>query len=74
MNRTTEARHHLHPLRVWRAATGLSQKELAREAGIARSTVIRLEAGEVPTVKTANAVANVLGVDREALFPPEEQT
>jgi len=40
-------------------------------AGVSRRQVSRLEAGEsTPTRKTANAIAFVLAVEPEALFPP----
>ena len=61
-----------HPLRVYRVSKSLSQQALAEASGVARSTIIRLEAGDEPTIKTANAIANVLGVSRLALFPPDQ--
>lgn|GEM_PF-6680550 len=59
------------PLRVYRVARGYSQESLGRVAGVSRRQVSRLEAGEsTPTRKTANAIAFVLAVEPEALFPP----
>lgn len=60
-----------HPVRIYRTAMCMSQGELAAAAGVSRLTVIRLEAGESPSLKTANAVAHALDVDRAALFPPK---
>lgn len=57
------------PLKIYRTASCLSQAELAALAGLARSTIIRLEAGDPPSRRTANAVAAVLGRSPAALFP-----
>ena len=58
-------------LRVYRTSRGLSQEELGRCAGVSRRQLVRLESGEaVPSRKTANAIAFVLGIPVEALFLP----
>ena len=61
-----------HPVRVYRISRMWSQVDLAKAAGVARTTIMRIEAGTKPTLRTANAIANVLGAPVEALFPPEE--
>lgn len=66
-------RRSAHPLRIWRTAKCLSQLDVAQEAGLARTTIIRIEAGEHPTLRTANAIANAIGVDRLALFGPDPE-
>jgi transcriptional regulator with XRE-family HTH domain len=59
------------PLRVYRTARGLSQRELAYLAGVSRRQIVRLESGSsTPALKTANSLALVLAVSPEALFPP----
>ena len=56
-----------------RNAAGLSQDALAREAGIGRVTLVRLEKGEqTPRYKTLGAIAKALGVEgAELLVEPE---
>ena len=50
-------------LREWRAERLLSIRDLAREAGVAPSTVYLIEAGRaVPHPSTMRAIAAVLGV------------
>ena len=60
-------------IRRLRNAAGLSQAALAREAGIGRVTLVRLEKGEQsPRYKTLDAIARALGVDvSELLVEPE---
>jgi len=51
-------------IRRLRNAAGLSQDALAREAGIGRVTLVRLENGEqTPRYKTLGAIAKALKVD-----------
>ena len=58
------------PLRVLRVAFGLTQDELARAAGIGRTTVVQLEKGTgLPKLRTARAVAHVLRCEVLDLFP-----
>lgn len=61
------------PLRIYRISRCYSQRDLAEAAGVDRATVIRLEAGNRPSRKTANAIANVLGISAGVLFPVTEQ-
>ena len=60
-------------IRRLRNAAGLSQDALAREAGIGRVTLVRLEKGEqTPRYKTLGAIARALGVDvLDLLVEPE---
>lgn len=59
-------------LRVYRAAAGASQEELAQKAGISRPTLSNLERGVTrPLPLTARAVAAALGQPVEAVFPNE---
>ena len=45
-----------------RAASGLSQAELAEKVGVAQSMVAQIERGsKMPTVTLANALAQALG-------------
>lgn len=64
-----QERRSARPLRIYRVAQSLSQREAAAAAGVDRATIIRLEAGHKPSAKTANALAYALGVDVAALFP-----
>lgn len=59
------------PLALARFSAGLTQRELAAAAGIATTTVVRLEGGEnTPQLRTARAIAAVLGrSDLDYLFP-----
>ncbi|MEE9282312.1 MAG: substrate-binding domain-containing protein [Myxococcota bacterium] len=60
-------------LRERRAAAGLTQAELAREAGVSRPRVSAIEAGRhTPSVTAALALARALGASVEELFPSEE--
>ena len=60
-------------IRRLRKSAGLSQDALAREAGIGRVTLVRLEKGEQsPRFKTLGEVANALGVGiSDLLVEPE---
>jgi predicted transcriptional regulator len=51
-------------LRRERRRAGLTQEELAKEAGVGVATIARLEAGEIdaPRVSTLRKLANTLGV------------
>jgi putative transcriptional regulator len=54
-----------------RKRAGLSQKQLATRAGVARSTVARIELGlHQPSVTVALALATELDTTVEALFSP----
>ena len=69
---TRYAQRRSTPLRIWRAASGLSQCELASLAGVRHETVCRLELDRnEPRRSTADHLADALGVDVEELFPPK---
>ena len=60
-------------IRRLRKAAGLSQDALAREAGIGRVTLVRLEKGEqTPRYKTLGAIAKALGVEGAELLVERE--
>jgi transcriptional regulator with XRE-family HTH domain len=60
-------------LRRFRVERFLSQRELARQAGVHAITVVRLEAGvTAPSTRSVRALAAVLGVEPGALTSPEE--
>lgn len=54
-------------LRAWRDHAVLKQQELAESAGVARSTVVRGERGDVISVDKARAIAKALGVTVQQL-------
>ena len=56
-------------IRFYRGRHGYTQEQLARKAGIAPTSVVRLEKGEVerPHVSTLVKVADALGVDPKEL-------
>lgn len=60
-----------HPLSTARRRANLTQTELGELATISRETVSRIERGELPHLRTARAIAGVLGIALEAIFPPE---
>lgn len=49
-------------LRTWRKLRQLTAEEVADRAGVGRSTVLRLEAGEGSTLENLLRVARALGV------------
>lgn len=52
-----------------RTTAGISQKKLADKAGIAKSTIARIENGNMsPTVKTMEKIANAAGKKLEMRF------
>lgn len=58
-----------HPLAKFRAAAGLSQAELAGQAGVPRSTVSAIESRRLtPSVSAALALAKALGRSVESVF------
>jgi len=60
-------------LRRFRVERFLSQRELARQAGVHAITVVRLEAGATaPSTRSVGALATTLGVEPRDLTTPEE--
>jgi transcriptional regulator with XRE-family HTH domain len=60
-------------LRRLRIERFLSQRELARQAGLHAITLVRLEAGgTAPSTRTVRALAAALGVEPRDLTAPEE--
>lgn len=60
-------------LRRLRVERFLSQRELARQAGLHAVTLVRLEAGATaPSTRTVRALAGALGVSPGELTSPEE--
>ncbi len=58
----------LAKLRRTREGKFLSQEDLAKKAGVSRTTVIRLESGDVSaTFQTTRKLAEALGVKPEEL-------
>lgn len=56
-------------IRALRETRGLTQEELAREAGVTTATVYRVESGRTdPSERTRCRIADVLGVPAEELF------
>lgn len=55
-------------VRAARAATGMSQAEVATAVGISRQSFVAIEAGHLPGLAVALAVARLLGTTAEALF------
>jgi transcriptional regulator with XRE-family HTH domain len=60
-------------LRRLRVERFLSQRELARQAGLHAITLVRLEAGgTAPSTRSVRAIAAALGVEPRDLTTPEE--
>jgi transcriptional regulator with XRE-family HTH domain len=60
-------------LRRFRVERFLSQRELARQAGLHAITLVRLEAGATaPSTRTVRALAAALGIEPRELTSPEE--
>jgi transcriptional regulator with XRE-family HTH domain len=60
-------------LRRLRVERFLSQRELARQAGLHAITLVRLEAGTTaPSTRSVRALAATLGVEPRELTTPEE--
>lgn len=57
-------------LQAHREAAGMNRAQLAREAGVSRTTVYRIENGEVNGVDfgVLGALAKALGIEPDALF------
>jgi transcriptional regulator with XRE-family HTH domain len=60
-------------LRQLRVERFLSQRELARQAGLHAITLVRLESGATaPSTRTVRALAAALGIEPRDLTSPEE--
>ena len=60
-------------LRRLRVERFLSQRELARRAGLHAITLVRIEAGATaPSTRTVRALADALGIEPGAVTSPEE--
>ena len=58
-----------------RERLGLTQAKLAQRAGVAEKTVRYLEQGtHSPNIRTARAIADVLGISVEDIALPESST
>lgn len=57
-------------VRKARKKAGLSQDKLAREAGVAYNTVVKIESGENknPTIDTLRSIAKALGVSVDEII------
>jgi transcriptional regulator with XRE-family HTH domain len=57
-------------IRKSRKKKGVSQDKLAREAGVAYNTVVKIESGENknPTIETLRSIAKALGVSVDELI------
>ena len=61
------------PVRVWREHRGLTQDALAKAVGVSRGFIGQIETGRAePSLKTAAAIARVLGVDIDDLVAATE--
>lgn len=60
----------MNRLREYRESLGLTQAELAKEAGVSRATIIDIESGNKSDVKisTLNALAIALKSDIATIF------
>jgi putative transcriptional regulator len=64
----TRAPERGHCVAHARQRAGLTQAELAEKVGAGRVAIARIEAGTVPSVKLALAIARELGETVETLF------
>jgi transcriptional regulator with XRE-family HTH domain len=53
-------------LKMW------TQTDLAKHSGVSRTTIVRLEAGELAQAGTIRKLANALGVSTDALLQEPE--
>ncbi|MEO7745674.1 MAG: helix-turn-helix transcriptional regulator [Actinomycetota bacterium] len=68
----TSASGRTNVVRAARRRAGLTQAELADQVGVARQTIVAVEAGDyAPSVFLALDVARVLSTSVEALFAPD---
>ncbi len=69
----TSASGRTNVVRAARRRAGLTQAELADRVGVARQTIVAVEAGDyAPSVFLALDVARVLGTSVAALFAPDD--
>ena len=61
--------HFICNVKQYRTEHGLTQEELAKQVGVRRETIMRLEAAKYnPSLKLAFDIAKVLGVSVYDLF------
>lgn len=71
---TTVLRHVSSNVRFFRDQIGLSQQDLADQAGVSRRTIVALETGQVNiSLAKLDAIAVVLGVDFRTIVSAPEQ-
>lgn len=62
-----------HPLTIARRIKGLTQADLARESGMCRSTISKIEKGQRGSISSYKRIALALGSDYRLLLPSEEK-
>ncbi len=69
-SRHTTGRHRLEELRRMREEAGLSQAQLARESGVDRATINKIEQGKrSPSIATLESLSRTLAVEMADFFP-----
>lgn len=62
-------------LKAIRVGQNLTQREVARRAGLSQPAYSNIESGErMPSVETAKRISSVLGIDWTRFFDNSEQT
>jgi transcriptional regulator with XRE-family HTH domain len=61
-------------LQQLRVSGGWSQEGLSEAAGVSRRTILRIEHGNAPRLRTLIRLADALGVPLEALIPRSGMT
>lgn len=62
-------------LKKYRVASNLTQEELAKQVGVRRETILRLEAGKYnPSLKLAVDISRAVGMPIESIFVFPEET
>ncbi|MGH2692306.1 MAG: helix-turn-helix transcriptional regulator [Actinomycetota bacterium] len=61
----------MNRVRELREEKGLSQEGLARLADVSTGTIRAVEKGQFPQFRTARAIARILEVTTDELFPEE---
>src|SRR5215218_7953266 len=46
----------------WREAAGLTQRQLSKDSGVGKGTIVRIENGEEATPRTAKKIADTLNI------------